>query len=87
MGQPLSGPLLVPVAEEKNCLEKLGQAIKCSGPEDTRITSVHSSLAGSGDIASRGGGEGSRSSVLPCSQKEEGQNIGGKHNDYHSFYL
>lgn len=69
MGQLLSGPLLVPVAEEKNCLEKLGQAIKCSGPEDTRITSVHSSLARSGDVASQGG---SRSSVLPCSQKEGG---------------
>ena len=57
MGQPLSGPLLVPVAEEKNYLEKLGQAIKCSGPEDTCLTSVHSSLARSGDIASQGGQE------------------------------
>ena len=49
MGQPLSGPLLVLGAAEKNCLEKLEQTVTRSGPEDTHThTSVHSSLARSG---------------------------------------
>lgn len=41
MRQLLSGALLVPGAEERNYLEKLTQAIKCPGLEDTHITSQH----------------------------------------------
>lgn len=63
MGQPLSGPLLVLGAAEKNCLEKLEQAVTRSGPEDTH-THFSSQLTGQIWCHRR-----SRRSMMSCARR------------------
>lgn len=64
MGQPLSGPFLVLGGSRKNCLEKLEQAVTCSGPDDTH-THFSSQLTGQIWCHRR-----SRRSTVSCARRQ-----------------
>ena len=82
MGQPLSGPLLVLGAAEKNCLEKLEQTVTRSGPEDTHTHTLQFT-AHWPDLVSQAV---KKVNHVVC-QKAERQHTERKHNDYQSIII